>query len=153
MGTRLAHALEIVGSSRVNVAIILGFRANYIPNGEVSQGEAMKLRVLLGSLLVYVVVATGTNTALAQTVETGFVNRVVHLDGAEFRYQVYVPREFRRTTTWPVILTLHGGGEYGDDGLRQTEGGLAKQFATIPIDSQLSLCCRKPMRTIRRDGS
>lgn len=40
--------------------------------------------------------------------------------------QVYVPREYRRSTSWPIILALHGGGEYGRDGLAQTEGGLGR---------------------------
>ena len=62
----------------------------------------------------------------AQTVETGFLNRAVSVDGVEFKYQVYVPATFNRTTAWPVILALHGGGEYGDDGLRQTDGGIAR---------------------------
>src|SRR5258707_6268824 len=87
----------------------------------------MKLRILATMILfVAALCATLTRVASGQTVETGFLNRAVFLDGVEFRYQVYVPREFRRSTTWPVILALHGGGEYGNDGLSQTEGGLAR---------------------------
>src|SRR5882762_9218208 len=63
--------------------------------------------------------------AFPQNVETGFLNRTILLEGTEYRYQVFVPRDFRRSTTWPVILALHGGGEYGNDGLLQTAGGLA----------------------------
>jgi len=77
------------------------------------------------ALLTLAAVAAGAVTAAAQTVETGFLNRSVTVDGAEYRYQVYVPRGFQRSTAWPVILALHGGGEYGDDGLRQTNVGLA----------------------------
>jgi len=61
-----------------------------------------------------------------QTVETGFLNRTLLIEGSEYRYQVYVPREFNRSTRWPIILVLHGGGEYGADGLLQTTGGLAR---------------------------
>lgn len=64
--------------------------------------------------------------AAGQTVDTGFLNRVVSVDGVEFRYQVYVPASFQRSTSWPVILALHGGCEYGDDGLKQTDGGIAR---------------------------
>ena len=92
----------------------------------------MKLRVLHGSVLLLVVTAMGSTAALAQTVETGFLNRAVRLGSDEFRYQVYVPREFQRSTAWPVILALHGGGEYGDDGIRQTEGGLARAIRHHP---------------------
>jgi predicted peptidase len=61
-----------------------------------------------------------------QTIETGFLNRTLLLDGSEYRYQVYVPREFNRSMRWPIMLVLHGGGEYGSDGLLQTTGGLAR---------------------------
>src|SRR5262245_1950575 len=61
----------------------------------------------------------------AQKVETGFLDRSVKVDGVEFRYQVFVPRGFDRKKSWPVILALHGGGEYGSDGVRQTNVGLA----------------------------
>lgn len=83
-------------------------------------------------LLAAVYCAMSAHVIFAQTVETGFLNRVISLDGVEYRYQVYVPREFRRSAAWPVILALHGGGEYGDDGIRQTEGGLARAIRHHP---------------------
>lgn len=45
--------------------------------------------------------------------------------GVEYRYVVDVPREFERARKWPVVLALHGGGEYGSDGIRQTAGAIA----------------------------
>ena len=79
-------------------------------------------------MLVIVVVAflAATGIASAQTPETGFLNRSVQVNGTLYRYQVYVPREYQRSATWPIILALHGGGQYGSDGLAQTEGGLAR---------------------------
>ena len=61
----------------------------------------------------------------AQSVETGFLNRTVSLNGIEYRYQVYVPREYNRSVVWPIILSLHGGDGYGDDGIRQTSSAFA----------------------------
>lgn len=61
--------------------------------------------------------------AAART-ETGFLDRTVKLNGAEYRYQVYVPASWNKHTNWPVILFLHGAGERGDDGLLQTDVGL-----------------------------
>src|SRR5262245_38360652 len=75
-------------------------------------------------LVVVVVVLLYVGPATAQ--ETGFLNRSVSVDGSAYRYQVYVPREFRPSTSLPIILALHGGGEYGRDGLLQTDGGLAR---------------------------
>jgi predicted peptidase len=70
--------------------------------------------------------------AAAQKAETGFLNRTLVLDGQEYRYQVYVPREFQHSAKWPVILVLHGGGEYGNDGIRQTAGALANVIRRFP---------------------
>ena len=67
-----------------------------------------------------------TATVSAQKIETGFLNRSIVVNGSTFRYQVYVPREFTRSKSWPVILALHGGGAYGSDGMQQTNGGFAK---------------------------
>src|SRR5437763_16914206 len=56
--------------------------------------------------------------------ETGFLNRSLKMHGREFRYVVYVPREFDRARKWPVILFLHGAGERGSDGLQPTQVGI-----------------------------
>ena len=64
--------------------------------------------------------------------ETGFLNRSVTIDTAEYRYQVYLPREFRQARSWPVILALHGGGQYGRDGISQTNLGLAQAVRQNP---------------------
>jgi predicted peptidase len=62
----------------------------------------------------------------AQKVETGFLDRVVLVNKHEYRYQVFVPREFTRRKMWPVIIVLHGGGTYGSDGIRPTDGGFGR---------------------------
>src|SRR4030095_42310 len=71
-------------------------------------------------------------SSLAQKTETGFLNRTVTVNGSEYRYVVYVPREFTPTKMWPVIVQLHGGGVYGNDGLKHTEGGLARAIRNNP---------------------
>lgn len=63
--------------------------------------------------------------AVSQAVQTGFLDRSVRLGGTNYNYQVFVPRQFDRRKRLPVILALHGGGEYGSDGVRQTTVGLA----------------------------
>jgi len=46
------------------------------------------------------------------------------VDGRARRYVVYVPHEYRASTAWPLIVFLHGRGERGDDGLRQSNIGI-----------------------------
>lgn len=69
---------------------------------------------------------------LAEGSDTGFLNRSVTVGGVTYRYQVYVPREWTSKQKWPVILSLHGVGERGDDGLFSTEIGLAKGIRRKP---------------------
>ncbi|CAN5223609.1 hypothetical protein BH23GEM2_BH23GEM2_20120 [soil metagenome] len=71
--------------------------------------------------------------APAQQAETGFLNRTVTLSGVQHRYQVYVPAAYAGSDQrWPVILFLHGAGERGADGLRQTLVGLPAQIRESP---------------------
>ena len=61
------------------------------------------------SLLTAMALLSISSSASAQTIETGFLNRSVRVGGVEYRYQVYVSRDFSRSASWPVILALHGG--------------------------------------------
>ena len=52
---------------------------------------------------------------------------MVESHGIAYRFQVYLPEEWRREDhrQWPVILFLHGRGERGSEGMWQTQIGLA----------------------------
>lgn len=52
--------------------------------------------------------------------QTGFLDRTITTDGESFRYQVYVPSDYTPSQTWPVIVSLHGNGRQGTDGILQT---------------------------------
>lgn len=62
----------------------------------------------------------------ASVQETGFLNRSLQLHGATYRFQIYLPEEFRADDhrQWPIILFLHGRGERGSEGMWQTQIGL-----------------------------
>ena len=77
-------------------------------------------------VLIVATLLISAGSASAQSAETGFLNRSVVVEETEYRYQVYVPREYKRSTAMPIILALHGGGEYGRDGLLQTDVGLGR---------------------------
>lgn len=71
-------------------------------------------------------------TALAQVSETGFLDRTLTFEGNDYAYQVYVPRSYEAMEEWPAVLFLHGSGEYGDEGLKQTEVGLGSAIRSNP---------------------
>jgi predicted peptidase len=82
----------------------------------------------------------------AARVETGFLDRTVTVSGSSYRYQVYIPADFHSKKSWPIILSLHGAGERGSDGLHQTDVGIgpairvdASRFPFIVVLPQ----CRK----------
>src|SRR6202051_5054835 len=66
--------------------------------------------------------------------ETGFLNRRIAIHGLSYRYQVYLPEQWRRDDhrQWPIILFLHGRGERGSEGTWQTQIGLPAQLRDHP---------------------
>lgn len=66
--------------------------------------------------------------------ETGFLNRRIELHGVTYRFQVYLPEEWRRDDhkQWPIILFLHGRGERGSEGMWQTQIGLPQSVRDHP---------------------
>jgi acetyl esterase/lipase len=66
--------------------------------------------------------------------ETGFLNRKIELYGVVYRFQVYLPEEWRRDDRkqWPIILFLHGRGERGSEGMWQTQIGLPQAVRDHP---------------------
>jgi predicted peptidase len=81
------------------------------------------MRARAGALLALLLACLGlAMPALAG--DTGFLDRHVRVAGVDYRYQVYVPEGPRPAKGWPVLLFLHGSGERGDDGLKQTQVGV-----------------------------
>tara|TARA_R110002111_G_scaffold256979_3_gene324776 strand:+ start:132689 stop:135280 length:2592 start_codon:yes stop_codon:yes gene_type:complete len=78
------------------------------------------------SLLLLSIALLGASTLEAQTqpVKTGFVNAVYKDAAGEHRYVVFVPKNYSPEKKYPVMLFLHGAGERGNDGLKQTQVGL-----------------------------
>jgi predicted peptidase len=81
--------------------------------------NAIKPRILIIIGFLFLLLP---NAGLA---DTGFVDRKVTVGGIAYRYQVYVPVDFKGSKKWPVIVYLHGNGARGVDGLSHTETGLA----------------------------
>jgi acetyl esterase/lipase len=101
------------------------------------------LRFLAACLSIAWMIAPGTAHAFAAKAplshpeppqETGFLNRRIELHGAAYRFQVYLPEEWRRDDRkqWPIILFLHGRGERGSEGMWQTQIGLPQAVRDHP---------------------
>jgi predicted peptidase len=68
----------------------------------------------------------GCDTTVAPTnVPTGWVARTVVDNGTSYPVQVFIPPSYNPSTARiPVILFMHGSGEGGTDGVKQTTEGL-----------------------------
>jgi len=66
--------------------------------------------------------------------DTGFLNRRIELHGITYRFQVYLPEDWRRDDgkKWPIILFLHGRAERGSEGMWQTQIGIAEAVRNHP---------------------
>jgi pimeloyl-ACP methyl ester carboxylesterase len=74
--------------------------------------------------------------------DTGFLNRSIEIQGINYKFQVYLPEDYRRPENdstpgkkpeeLPIILFLHGRGERGSEGMWQTQIGLPQQLRDHP---------------------
>jgi predicted peptidase len=78
-----------------------------------------RMRLAL-AVIAFAVMSCGT----LRTYQTGFLDRTVVVHGHTYPYVVYVPREWTPERQWPVVLFLHGAGERGSDGHKQTQIGV-----------------------------
>ena len=63
---------------------------------------------------------------------SGFLNKSMVVDGVTRHYVVYVPREYTPDKAWPLVMFLHGAGERGDDGLKQSDVGIGRAIRFHP---------------------
>jgi predicted peptidase len=80
----------------------------------------------------------------AQQDDEMFQSRSIKVGSTEYRYRVFVPRNWSKKNKWPVILFLHGAGERGDDNVAQTRVGIGpailRQQDSFPFVVVLPQC-------------
>lgn len=60
------------------------------------------------------------------------LSREIEIEGKVHRYAVYIPNDLQPDAKMPCIVFLHGKGECGEDGMRQTQIGLAPAILQSP---------------------
>lgn len=70
--------------------------------------------------------------ATVVSTETGFLFKTIRVEDREYKYAVYLPREYTKERSWPLILFLHGLGESGTDGAKQMAVGLGPAIMKRP---------------------
>lgn len=82
----------------------------------------MKLSTLLLALLLLLGPAGWAQNASDSRPETGFLKRSVTVGGRTYGYRVYVPETYKPGKSYPVVLYLHGVGDWGQDNEKQLSG-------------------------------
>jgi predicted peptidase len=88
----------------------------------------MMIAPLLASMSLVLAFAAALPAALPAQTTTGFLDRTVTVGTLRVQYQVYVPLTYDGHRKLPVILFMHGSGERGSDGLKQTQVGMPSQI-------------------------
>ncbi|MBD8695340.1 prolyl oligopeptidase family serine peptidase [Stenotrophomonas sp. CFBP 13718] len=103
-----------------------------------------RLLLRCSALAVFMMTFAGCATAPDPTAGH-FESRTITVDGQASRYQVFVPSDaIRAAGPLPVVLFLHGSGERGRDGRKQTKAGIgpylrehAKTFPALVVLPQV----------------
>jgi len=62
----------------------------------------------------------------------GFIAMKTSANGEDRPAMLYVPRDYDDNQEWPLIVFLHGAGERGDDGVRQSGVGIGPAILKDP---------------------
>ena len=102
----------------------------------VQQVKFVNIKAAAG-IVLYVALFSGCRSshfasAQANIAPGQFLTRSVNVAGRSHRYTIYLPRGYNRQALWPVILSLHGSGECGSDGVLPSEAGLGAELRLAP---------------------
>ena len=68
------------------------------------------------------------NTHRVSNDDPDFIPRAITVDGVEYKYRVYTAAQYSPSKPERALLFLHGRGECGTDGMKQTTVGLPTQL-------------------------
>jgi predicted peptidase len=116
-------------------------------------------KMILVFFALLMAMSAGNGFAAAKE-ETGFLDRVFKdAGGAESKYVVFVPHDYKGDKAYPLILFLHGAGESGTDGQKQVKVGLGpaikkreKSFEFIALFPQAPKARRGAWSADSEDG-
>lgn len=96
----------------------------------------MNAQLLLGcaalSALGTAARAAETKAVQVEPRQTGFLFETIRSNESDYKYVVYVPREYSPAREWPLIVFLHGAGESGTDGLKPVIQGIGSAIMWAP---------------------
>lgn len=86
-------------------------------------------------VLAVAMLASCASGPKATVLPTGFLDRTVVVGGETYPYVVYLPSDYTADgARWPCIVFLHGMGESGNDGRKQTKQGIGPAIEANPAE-------------------
>jgi len=87
---------------------------------------------VVGVLALAMSACAGRHEARPAVPPGGLLMRTATIDSVEHRFAVWVPPTYDGSRPWPCVVFLHGSGECGMDGLKQTTVGLGPAAQADP---------------------
>ena len=96
----------------------------------------IKTRVQAVSLVAVILSCSGchggTRAVPAPASPSRFLPGRVVVRGETHRFAVYLPLGYTPAHLWPVVVSLHGAGECGSDGMKPSEAGIGEALRQFP---------------------
>src|SRR5690625_7819921 len=92
----------------------------------------MKAFLLVFGMIVAMLAMGSIEEVEGKEQVTGFLDQTVAIGGHDYDYVMYLPREYEKRESWPVILFLLVYCESGTDGLRHVGQGLGQAIMRSP---------------------
>jgi Predicted peptidase len=89
---------------------------------------------MLKFLLIIILIVALAGCTNYGSVPSEFEARSVTVDGEQYNYRVFIPKDRRPDEKLPVMLYLHGSGARGDDNVSQVEG---IKWAIAPVQEKV----------------
>jgi len=88
--------------------------------------------LLCSAFLVVLDAAAQDDGSQDPTLAPGFAARTIVVNQVPRRYAIWLPPDYDPAKAWPLIVYLHGAGERGMDGVRQTTAGIGPALVQWP---------------------
>lgn len=107
---------------------------------------------LMGAILL----ASSGSLVRADDGQRGFLNKVFRGADGEAKYVLFLPHDYKGEKAYPLILFLHGAGETGTDGVKQSVVGLGpaikKKEKTFPFIAVFPQSQKRTWKADSADG-
>ena|SRR5579872_3270954 len=94
--------------------------------------RSMRSYAVVSFLAVVLTIPAAQASFPDSSTAAGFLFKELRQNNRDYKYTVYVPRNYDPARKWPLIVFLHGAGECGTDGVHQITQGIGTAVMADP---------------------